>query len=197
MYSWWQWPLHPASSPDSQASYSRLNGVSVRWTSTLMANLWSLLLRVGGTAASLYWLHFGLLSSAFVLFALAFRRSNLPGAVWLLLPAACSPAILNFIGVLGGCRAGCQPGVLLRLRRAVACCSSGADHNAARRARSKLLCSWRQAQCSARLAPAALALVATLLRAAGMASERRHGHARHHRDGSVVGRRPARFVPAP
>jgi hypothetical protein len=66
----------------------------------LMAGLWSLLLRVSGTAASLYWLHFGLLASAFVLFALAFRRSNLPGAVWLLLPAACSPAILNFIGVL-------------------------------------------------------------------------------------------------
>src|SRR5262252_9184809 len=66
----------------------------------LMAGLWSLLLRVSGTAASLYWLHVGLLSSAFLLFALAFRRSNLPGAVWLLLPAACSPAILNFIGVL-------------------------------------------------------------------------------------------------
>jgi len=65
-----------------------------------MAGLWSLLLRVSGTAASLYWLHFGLLSSAFVLFALAFWRSNLPGAVWLLRPAACSPAILNFIGVL-------------------------------------------------------------------------------------------------
>jgi hypothetical protein len=65
-----------------------------------MAGLWSLLLRVSGTAASLYWLHFCLLSSAFVLFALAFGRSNLPGAVWLLLPAACSPAILNFIGVL-------------------------------------------------------------------------------------------------
>ena len=66
----------------------------------LMAGLWSLLLRVSGTAESLYWLHVGLLSSAFVLFALAFRRSDLPGAVWLLLPAACSPAILNFIGVL-------------------------------------------------------------------------------------------------
>jgi hypothetical protein len=66
----------------------------------LMAGLWSLLLRVSGTAASLYWLHLGLLSSAFLLFALAFRRSNLPGAVWLLLPAACSPAIINFIGVL-------------------------------------------------------------------------------------------------
>jgi hypothetical protein len=66
----------------------------------LMAGLWSLLLRVSGTAASLYWLHLGLLSSAFGLFALAFRRSGLPGAVWLLLPAACSPAILNFIGVL-------------------------------------------------------------------------------------------------
>jgi hypothetical protein len=48
----------------------------------------------------LYWLHFGLLLSAFVLFAFAFRRSNLAGAVWLLVPAACSPAILNFIGVL-------------------------------------------------------------------------------------------------
>jgi len=57
----------------------------------LMAGLWSLLLRVSGTAVSLYWLHFGLLSSAFGLFALAFRRSGLPGAVWLLLPAACSP----------------------------------------------------------------------------------------------------------
>jgi hypothetical protein len=66
----------------------------------LMAGLWSLLLRISGTAATLYWLHLGLLSSAFILFALAFRRSNLPGAVWLLLPAACSPAILNFIGVL-------------------------------------------------------------------------------------------------
>jgi len=66
----------------------------------LMAGLWSLLLRVSGTAVSLYWLHFGLLSSAFGLFALAFRRSGLPVAVWLLLPAACSPAILNFIGVL-------------------------------------------------------------------------------------------------
>jgi len=66
----------------------------------LMAGLWSLLLRISGTAVSLYWLHFCLLSSAFVLFALAFRRSKLPGAVWLLLPAACSPAILNFIGVL-------------------------------------------------------------------------------------------------
>ena len=66
----------------------------------LMAGLWSLLLRVSGTAETLYWLHLGLLSSAFVLFALAFRRSDLPGAVWLLLPAACSPAILNFIGVL-------------------------------------------------------------------------------------------------
>jgi hypothetical protein len=66
----------------------------------LMAGLWSLLLRISGTAETLYWLHLGLLSSAFVLFALAFRRSNLPGAVWLLLPAACSPAILNFIGVL-------------------------------------------------------------------------------------------------
>jgi hypothetical protein len=66
----------------------------------LMAGLWSLLLRVSGTAATLYWLHLGLLSSAFVLFALAFRRSNLPGAVWLLLPAAFSPVILNFIGVL-------------------------------------------------------------------------------------------------
>jgi hypothetical protein len=65
-----------------------------------MAGLWSLLLRVSGTAASLYWLHFGLLSSAFVLFALAFRRSDLAGAVWLLLPAACSPAILNYVGVL-------------------------------------------------------------------------------------------------
>jgi hypothetical protein len=66
----------------------------------LMAGLWSLLLRVSGTGASLYWLHLGLLASAFVLFALAFWRSALPGAVWLLLPAACSPAILNFIGVL-------------------------------------------------------------------------------------------------
>ena len=66
----------------------------------LMAGLWSLLLRVSGTAASLYWLHLGLLSSAFGLFALAFRRSGLPGAAWLLLSAACSPAILNFIGVL-------------------------------------------------------------------------------------------------
>jgi hypothetical protein len=66
----------------------------------IMAGLWSLLLRVSGTAETLYWLHLGLLSSAFVLFALAFRRSGLPGAVWLLLPAACSPAILNFIGVL-------------------------------------------------------------------------------------------------
>src|SRR5499427_972256 len=65
----------------------------------LMASLWSLLL-LSGTAVSLYWLHFCLLSSAFVLFALAFRRSGLRGAVWLLLPAACSPAILNFIGVL-------------------------------------------------------------------------------------------------
>ena len=42
----------------------------------LMAGLWSLLLRVSGTAASLYWLHLGLLSSAFGLFALAFRRSG-------------------------------------------------------------------------------------------------------------------------
>jgi hypothetical protein len=66
----------------------------------LMAGLWSLLLRVSGTAATLYWLHLGLLSSAFVLFAFAFWRSDLPGAVWLLLLAACSPAILNFIGVL-------------------------------------------------------------------------------------------------
>src|SRR5215472_9175881 len=65
-----------------------------------MAGLWALLLHVTGTAASLYWLHFGFLLSAFVMFAFAFRRSNLPGAVWLLLPAACSPAILNFIGVL-------------------------------------------------------------------------------------------------
>jgi hypothetical protein len=66
----------------------------------LMAGLWSLLLRVSGTAVSLYWLHLGLLLSSFVLFALALRRSGLPGAVWLLLPVACSPAILNFIGVL-------------------------------------------------------------------------------------------------
>jgi hypothetical protein len=66
----------------------------------VMAGLWSLLLRVSGTAESLYWVQLGLLFSALVLFALAFRRSDLPGAVWLLLPAACSPAILNFIGVL-------------------------------------------------------------------------------------------------
>jgi hypothetical protein len=79
----------------------------------LMAGLWSVLLRVSGTAVTLYWLHLGLLSSAFILFALAFRRSDLPSAVWLLLPAACSPAILNFIGVLwkdvglAGCLAFC------------------------------------------------------------------------------------------
>jgi hypothetical protein len=66
----------------------------------IMAGLWSLLLRVSGTAVSLYWLHLVLLSSAFVLFLLAFRRSALPGAIWLLLLVACSPAILNFIGVL-------------------------------------------------------------------------------------------------
>lgn len=66
----------------------------------LMAGLWSVLLRITGTAESLYWLHLGLLLSAFVLFALAFRRSDLPSAVWLLLAVACSPAILNFIGVL-------------------------------------------------------------------------------------------------
>lgn len=66
----------------------------------IMAGLWSLLLRVSGTAETLYWLHLGLLSSAFVMFGLAFRRSELRGAVWLLLPAACNPAILNFIGVL-------------------------------------------------------------------------------------------------
>jgi len=66
----------------------------------IMAGLWSLLLRISGTAETLYWLHLALLSSAFVLFALAFRRSHLRGAIWLLLPVACSPAILNFIGVL-------------------------------------------------------------------------------------------------
>jgi len=66
----------------------------------IMAGLWSLLLRVSGTAETLYWVHLGLLSSAFVMFALAFRRSELRRAVWLLLPAACNPAILNFIGVL-------------------------------------------------------------------------------------------------
>jgi hypothetical protein len=66
----------------------------------IMAGLWSLLLRVSGTAETLYWVHLGLLLSAFVMFALAFRRSELHGAVWLLLPTACNPAILNFIGVL-------------------------------------------------------------------------------------------------
>src|SRR5262249_2313897 len=66
----------------------------------LMAGLWSVLIRVTGTAESLYWLHLGLLLSAFVMFALAFRRSDLPSAVWLLLAVACSPAVLNFIGVL-------------------------------------------------------------------------------------------------
>jgi hypothetical protein len=66
----------------------------------IMAGLWSVLLRVTGTAETLYWVHLGLLMSAFVMFALAFWRSDLRGAVWLLLPAACNPAILNFIGVL-------------------------------------------------------------------------------------------------
>ena len=88
-------------SPDSVGQLSEAQrGVYSDGHPPLMAALWSLLLRITGTAASLYWLHFGLLLSAFLLFAFAFRRSNLPGAVWLLLPAACSPAILNFIGVL-------------------------------------------------------------------------------------------------
>ena len=88
-------------SPDSLGQLLQAQrGVYTDGHPPLMAGLWSLLLRVSGTGASLYWLHFGLLSSAFILFALAFRRSHLPGAVWLLLPAAWSPAILNFIGVL-------------------------------------------------------------------------------------------------
>jgi hypothetical protein len=88
-------------SPDSVGQLSQAQrGVYSDGNPPLMAGLWSILLRVTGTAASMYWLHFGLLLSAFVLFALAFRRSNLPGAVWLLFPAACSPAVLNFIGVL-------------------------------------------------------------------------------------------------
>jgi len=66
----------------------------------IMAGLWSLLLRVSGTAETLYWVHLGLLLSAFVMFALAFHRSELRGAVWLLFATACNPAILNFIGVL-------------------------------------------------------------------------------------------------
>jgi hypothetical protein len=66
----------------------------------IMAGVWSLLLRVSGTAETLYWVHLGLLLSASVMFALAFRRSGLRGAVGLLVPAACNPAILNFIGVL-------------------------------------------------------------------------------------------------
>jgi hypothetical protein len=66
----------------------------------IMAGLWSLLLRATGTAVTLYWVHLGLLFSAFVMFALALRRADLPAAVLLLLPAACNPAILNFVGVL-------------------------------------------------------------------------------------------------
>ena len=80
-------------SPDSVGQLSEAQrGVYSDGHPPLMAALWSLLLRITGTAASLYWLHFGLLLSAFLLFAFAFRRSNLPGAVWLLLPVACSPA---------------------------------------------------------------------------------------------------------
>jgi hypothetical protein len=88
-------------SPDSVGQlHEAQRGVYSDGHPPLMAGLWSVLLRVSGTAETLYWLHLGLLSSAFVLFGVAFWRSELPGAVWLLLPAACSPAILNFIGVL-------------------------------------------------------------------------------------------------
>ena len=75
-------------------------GCLFRWTSTAYGRSVALLLRITGTADPCTGSHFGLLLSAFLLFAFGFWRSNLPGAVWLLLLAACSPAILNFIGVL-------------------------------------------------------------------------------------------------
>jgi hypothetical protein len=88
-------------SPDSVGQLQQAQqGVYSDGHPPLMAGLWSVLLRVTGTAESLYWLHLGLLLSAFVMFALAFWYSDLPSAVWLLLAVACSPAILNFIGVL-------------------------------------------------------------------------------------------------
>src|SRR5215469_11610840 len=88
-------------SPDSVGQLLQAQtGVYTDGHPPIMAGLWSLLLRASGTAVTLYWVHLGLLFFAFIMFSLAFRRAYLPGAVWLLLPAACSPAILNFIGVL-------------------------------------------------------------------------------------------------
>src|SRR5215471_8618030 len=135
-----------------------------------MAGLWSLLLRVSGTAETLYWLHLGLLLSAFVMFALAFRRSDLPGAVWLLLAVACSPAILNFIGVLWK-----DVGLAVSLAFCFACVALS---RAARAGQITTLLvvlvvsfyAVGVVQWSARLAPTVLALVAAFFQAVGMAS---------------------------
>src|SRR5215472_12283496 len=57
-------------SPDSLGQLQQAQqGVYSDGHPPLMAGLWSLLLRLTGTAESLYWLHLGLLLSAFVMFA--------------------------------------------------------------------------------------------------------------------------------
>src|SRR5215472_10933747 len=132
----------------------------------LMASLWSLLLRISGHRSILV-----LAPLLFALVRLCIVRACIPTLRLARRCLAAAPGRLQschpelYRRPLEGCRAGCQSGVLFRLRRAVASYSSATDHNAARRACGELLCSWRQVQCSTRLASTVLALVAALLRA--------------------------------